>query len=252
MALLTEVCRGTVASARWLLGAPWLSYNMAYRASDKDEARALIRAHCARFQRTCRFDVVQDGPAPVPGQGCVIVYNETSFIDSIAYANCLLPHIDRGSLTDLYGLIPFARKGMKNACIEMVPRGRRERTDRLLDFMVERVAAGERVAWGGEGRITGQDGIARYKVGSSLIAIRAQVPLVPVVFHGGHQIMPLRSLRARPGTVRVRFGTPIPTKGVAEATARDLADRLQREAARIYAELKDEAAAAARTTVTHP
>ena len=238
MRQLIETWRGGSASFSWLASAPYTCYKMAYTAADKHQARALLTAHFSKFQKKCRFSIELGGTPPKPGEGSVIVYNETSFIDTIAYGVCMWPHVDRGALTDLYALVPFARAALRKANVEMVPRGNRVGTDRLLKRMVSAVEAGERLAWGGEGRIHGQDGVGRFKVGSSLIAIRAQVPLVPVVFHGGHQIMPLRSIRARPGTVHVRFGEPISTVGMHEDNARDLADHLQNEASQIYANLK--------------
>jgi 1-acyl-sn-glycerol-3-phosphate acyltransferase len=102
------------------------------------------------------------------------------------------------------------------------------------------VRAGERQAWGGEGRIVGMDGIGRFKIGASLIAIRAQVPVIPVTFCGGHQIMPFGGVRARPGLVRVHFGAPIATNGLTEDDARAFADRLQAVIAARYAEMKAE------------
>ena len=52
--------------------------------------------------------------------------------------------------------------------------------------------------------------------------------------------MRLGALRARPGEVRIRFGTPVPTLGYADTDAREFADRLQGIAARTYAELARE------------
>ena len=63
-------------------------------------------------------------------------------------------------------------------------------------------------------------------------------PIVPVVFHGGHDIMPLGSLKARPGTIRVRFGAPISTNGVKENQARDFADKLRESVVAIYEDLR--------------
>ena len=84
--------------------------------------------------------------------------------------------------------------------------------------------------------------MGRFKIGASLIAIRAQVPVVPVAFQGGHGVLPLGSVRVRPGTIRVQFGAPIPTAGLAEAEARDLADRVQAAVAGLYAGLAREPA----------
>lgn len=119
-----------------------------------------------------------------------------------------------------------------------MPRGNRAGTDKLLRKMVAALKNGERIGWGGEGRIVAKDGVGRFKIGASLIAIRAQAPIVPAAFFGGHHIMPFPSVRAKPGTVHVRFGTPIPTKGLVEEDARALADRVQIVFAGMYEDLR--------------
>lgn len=53
------------------------------------------------------------------------------------------------------------------------------------------------------------------------------------------------TLRARPGTVRVRYGPPLSTTGLTEDDARALADRAQAMVTEMYAALgKPEATAA--------
>ena len=134
-------------------------------------------------------------------------------------------------------IVSSVRTVWGRAGIVEVPRGNREGTDRALAAMVEAARAGERVAWGGEGGFTGKDAVGRFKVGGALIAIRAGVPLVPVAFRGAHALFPLGSLRARPGTLRVRFGDPIPVAGIDEADARVLADRAEAAVAALYESL---------------
>ncbi len=227
MGTVLENWRGGRASLGFLLGAPVVNARIAFQAKDRASARDLLAGHFARFLRTCRVDVSVDGVFPEPGQGCILCYNETSFMDVAAFSVTMWPHVDRAAAADLYAYVPFARTACRKAAIEMVPRGNREKTDQLLDRMVAAVKRGERVAWGGEGRLSGFDGVGRFKVGASLIAIRAQAPVVPVVFHGGHHAMPLGTVRARPGMVRVRFCKPISPKGYTEPSARAFADKLQ-------------------------
>ena len=76
-------------------------------------------------------------------------------------------------------------------------------------------------------------------MGGSIIAIRANTPIIPVVIHGGHHAMRLGTVRARPGKIRVRFCKPVSTEHYEEADARDLADKLQRVVAKNYAALSD-------------
>lgn len=223
----------------WLCGAPVVNARIALSAKDEKEARALMASHFARFLESCRINVEIDGELPRRGTGCVLSYNETSFADVAAFGAYLWDHIDRAAAADLYGYFPFGISATHKAGIEMVPRGNREGVERLLAKMVAAAKRRERVAWGGEGRLQGRDGVGRFKVGGSLIAIRAQVPLIPMVFYGGHRAMPLGSVRARPGKIRIRFAAPVPTTGLKEEDARSLADQVQEVTAGIYSELKD-------------
>lgn len=237
-----ETWRGARASLAWLLGAPIVNARIALSATDEKQARELMARHFSRFLKTCRVSVEFHGQPPAPGAGCVLNYNETSFADVAAYCSSLWDHVDRAAAADLYGYFPFGRPAARKAGIELVPRGDRRGTEKLMEQMAAAVKRGERLAWGGEGRLQGRDGVGRFKVGGSLIAIRAQAPVIPLVFHGGHRAMPLGSVRARPGKIRVRFGTPIPTTGLKEEDARGLADHVQEVIAGIYSEVKEESA----------
>ena len=53
-----------------------------------------------------------------------------------------------------------------------------------------------------------------FKEGAAYIAIKAQVPLVPIALSGTREIMAVGSAVFRPGVVRLRIGEPIPTEGL--------------------------------------
>lgn len=60
-----------------------------------------------------------------------------------------------------------------------------------------------------------EDGILRaFKEGGAYIAIRAGVPLVPIVLIGTHDVLPMHSGVVRAGRVTVRVLPPIPTDGL--------------------------------------
>ena len=238
MNAIAETCRGAFASAMWLGGMPFVNMRVAGSTTDVAQARSLYSAHCRAFLDRCRVKVEMDGDPPTPGQGCILSYNESSFMDVAAFAMVMWPHIEHAAAAELYGYIPYGRGAARKSNIAIVPRGNRAGTEKLLDRMAGAVKAGQRVAWGAEGRIAGIDGIGHVKIGGSLLAIKAQAPIQPVAFYGGHAIMPLGSVRARPGTVYVRFGDPIPTKGLEEADARAFADQTRAVLIGMYADLK--------------
>jgi 1-acyl-sn-glycerol-3-phosphate acyltransferase len=237
MKSVIETARGLSACAMWLLGTPLVNARVAVGARNKQDARAIYARHCQRFLDTCHIKVELDGEPPPSGRGCVLCHNESSFPDLMAYMVTVLNHVDRVAAAELYRYFPFARGAFARIDFEMVRRGNRAATDELISKVIERVREGERVAWGGEGGLSGTDGIRRFKIGASLIAIRAGVPVVPIAIHGGHHTMPMRSVRARSGTIRIRFGNPIATMGLNEEDARDLADRLHSCVSGMYSDL---------------
>jgi 1-acyl-sn-glycerol-3-phosphate acyltransferase len=56
--------------------------------------------------------------------------------------------------------------------------------------------------------------LREFKDGAAFIAIRAQVPLVPVALVGIRDILPMHTLDFKSGTIHLRFGQPIPTTGL--------------------------------------
>jgi 1-acyl-sn-glycerol-3-phosphate acyltransferase len=53
-----------------------------------------------------------------------------------------------------------------------------------------------------------------FKEGAAYIAIKAQAPLVPIAILGTREVLPMHGKVFRSGTVRLRIGDPIPTRGM--------------------------------------
>lgn len=242
MGAIGEIMRGGTASALWLVGLPLTGLRITLTAQTHEAARRLIAAHSGRFLRICKISVKISGTPPAAGTGCVVCHNEASFADVVAYLAMMWPYVDRATGADLYAIFPFMRTASRKAAIELVPRGNRLGTEHLMQKAVLAVKSGERLGWGGEGRISGIDGVARFKVGASLVAIRAQAPLVPVLIYGGHRLLPLGSVRAREGEIHIRFGEPIATTGLDDTDARALTDRAQSVVALMYEDFRKQRA----------
>lgn len=59
-----------------------------------------------------------------------------------------------------------------------------------------------------------EDGVLQpFKEGAAYIAIKAQVPLVPITLIGTREVLPMHGMVFRPGRVRVCIGEPISTVG---------------------------------------
>lgn len=218
-------------------GAAWI----AWTSKTREAAQAVVRKRAQRALRLGGLDVQVDGDEHLPDGGYVAVYNETSWPDALAFNATLWgAYLDRGAGAAEFGKIPFMKAASGLAGVALVPRGDRAGVDRVLEDLSASLRAGERVAFGGEGRMSGKDGVLRFKQGAALLAIRAGRPLVPMAMRGGHLLLPWGTLNLSPGTVRIRFGPPLPVTGLTDDDARELADQAQAAVTGLYEQLAAE------------
>jgi 1-acyl-sn-glycerol-3-phosphate acyltransferase len=64
--------------------------------------------------------------------------------------------------------------------------------------------------------------VKEFKGGGFLLALKSQVPIVPVSIGGTYQMLPRTGWRFFPGTIKIHVGDPIPTQGVPLRAARPL------------------------------
>lgn len=115
--------------------------------------------------------------------------------------------INRGLdfLIPFYGAIPLPRVGVPATALKTA---------------LDHLAGGGTLGVFPEGRRTAFWGETPPKEGGAWLALRAQVPLVPVAISGTDRVMSLDANLPRPGRVRVQIGTPLePVGSRAELTA---------------------------------
>ena len=69
--------------------------------------------------------------------------------------------------------------------------------------------------------------VGRFKRGTFLVALDAQLPVVPVSVSGSRYVMQKGRLMVQPGDVRVIVHEPIPTAGLAREQVTELAERVR-------------------------
>jgi 1-acyl-sn-glycerol-3-phosphate acyltransferase len=123
--------------------------------------------------------------------------------------------------------IPFFGWALALSDQIVIDRGNRRRSVESLRRAAERVRAGANVIIFPEGTRSPDGSLQPFKSGGFHLALDAQVPVVPVTVSGSQRLTPKRSLQVRSGTVKVVYGTPIPTAGM---TVKDR-ERLKRAVA---------------------
>jgi 1-acyl-sn-glycerol-3-phosphate acyltransferase len=123
------------------------------------------------------------------------------------------------------GLIPFVGWHLHRAGHLLVDR--RNPGAAVLKKMRRLMDEGASLIVYPEGSRTPDGAVHEFKGGAFLLAIDAQLPLVPISISGSRAVMPRGRLMVCPGRVRVTIHEPIATKGLTRADARALAGRVE-------------------------
>ena len=78
-----------------------------------------------------------------------------------------------------------------------------------------------------EGKRSRNGKLSEYKKGPVVMAIKSQSDIVPFIIGGSYESLPYRSLYTKPGEIRIRILSPIPTKGLTYKHRDELIDRLR-------------------------
>jgi 1-acyl-sn-glycerol-3-phosphate acyltransferase len=78
-----------------------------------------------------------------------------------------------------------------------------------------------------EGGRTSDGALRPFLSGAAYLAIRAQVPLVPIALKGVYDLLPIHTRHLYPGDLTLQVGNPIDTKGMTVRQTGELTDRLR-------------------------
>lgn len=113
--------------------------------------------------------------------------------------------------------IPLFGLAMRRCGYIPIDRSDRHKAMHSMNVAAQRIGEGASVVIFAEGTRTENGRLQEFKKGGFLIAIKAQVPVVPIAINGSFSIMSKNSLRIHGGTVEMQIFPPIETSGMKNA-----------------------------------
>jgi 1-acyl-sn-glycerol-3-phosphate acyltransferase len=147
------------------------------------------------------------------GRAAVYCGNHESNVDAPILFFVLHPRLHMLYKAE-FGKVPILGRAIRHARCVPVYREDRDRSIRWLEEAVPMLRAGTSFLFYPEGTRSEPGTLLPFKKGGFIMAIQAQVPVVPVATHGAYGAMKRGSWLIHPVTVSVRIGEPIETAGL--------------------------------------
>jgi 1-acyl-sn-glycerol-3-phosphate acyltransferase len=160
------------------------------------------------FVRAVGVRVRVRGLDRIPGGVCLFAANHTSSADAPAVVDAI-PRRIAVLLKESLFKWPIVGQAFWSAHFIPVNRKQHESAVASVEKAAEAMRAGQSFLIYPEGTRSPDGRLQRFKKGAVVMAIKAGVPIVPVVCSGAHKIMEKRSLVIHPGEIRVEFLEPI-------------------------------------------
>lgn len=166
---------------------------------------------------------------------CVIMSNHRSHLDGPILL-CTLPLRFAFIIKRSLALIPFW--GWAVSALGYISIDRHDRTDSLsgMKRAAKAVQKGRSVLVFPEGTRSKTGDFLPFKKGGVVLAIEAQVPILPVAIAGTYEILPSGRLTAEPGRVFINIGKLISTAGLTYEDRNGLLARVEAEVHALYDE----------------
>lgn len=181
----------------------------------------------------CRFAVwlagvrleVQGREKIPTGQAVVFMPNHQSNCDPPAVIS-ILPRV-RVLVKKEFCRTPLLGRAMLLVGFIPVDRKNRERAIEAIEEGAKSLAAGHSFMVFPEGTRSRDGRLQPFKKGAFVMAMKAQVPIIPISLSGSSRIMQKGRFAIRPGLVRITVHDAVPTAGYAPANRSQLMERVR-------------------------
>ena len=176
--------------------------------------------------------VVKNGELLGVGRGQILVSNHQSWFDIFALGTALRRKFSFVGKKEL-SRIPVVGGAWERVGNIAIDRSNRQAAIESLRKADDLLREGRTIIMFPEGTRSPNGELGRFKKGAFVMAIKSQVPIVPVAILGTRQIMRKGDWRMSPGTATVVVGNPIDTEGLTLRDRNRLSRKCREEVARL-------------------
>src|SRR5215475_4083270 len=178
------------------------------------------------FVRLVGVRVRVAGTERIPKETCLFAANHTSSADAPAVVGAIPRRIAILLKKSLFAY-PIVGQAFTLAHFIPVERGDHESAIASLEKATEAMREGQSFLIYPEGTRSDDGRLGEFKRGAVVMAIKAGVPIVPMVCAGAHKVMEKRSFVIKPGTITVEFLQPIDASAYAFEQREELNARVR-------------------------
>jgi 1-acyl-sn-glycerol-3-phosphate acyltransferase len=149
----------------------------------------------------------------------IFVANHHSYLDIPCLLSAIPQQVRFMAKASLFN-VPIFGWGLRAA--GFIPIDRRDRSKALKSFDLagDRIRKGNSIVIFPEAGRSSERDMKPFQRGAFLLAIRSQLPIVPVAIDGTWDVLPATRITTRPGIVTIRFAPPVDT-GTLPVSAKD-------------------------------
>ena len=162
------------------------------------------------------------GLEKLPTGSCIVVANHASYIDGVlvqAYLPPRFSYVIKGEM----GRVPVVGYLLRRIGSKFVERFDTSGSARDARQLLKAASAGESLGFFPEGTFVEEPGLGRFRPGAFAAAIKAGVPVVPVVISGTRYVLPAGRFLPRHGNFEIEILNPIDQSDPAYGDSRALA-----------------------------
>jgi 1-acyl-sn-glycerol-3-phosphate acyltransferase len=172
--------------------------------------------------RTSGVRVIVEGRENIPDEGCLLLFNHSSFFDIFALAG-YVPETRFGAKAELFK-IPVFGQTMRAMGTLPIARNNREEVYKIYEEARARFTKKEMFALSPEGgRFYGAQ-LSAFKAGPFVFAMSAEAPVVPVLILGAYEVLPKGAFLFNQSkwsrTIYIKILPSIVTKGLSTSEDR--------------------------------